>query len=127
MKRQKIVILGLSITSSWGNGHASTYRGLAKDCGRAATTSLFLERDQEWYASNRDLPRPPYCRVELYSSVRELQKRFGRHIRDASLVGGLVRSEGAAIGCWVTSTAEGSTAFYDIDTSMTRHAWRERS
>lgn len=120
MKRQKIVILGLSITSSWGNGHATTYRGLAKGLWARGHDVLFLERDQEWYASNRDLPRPPYCRVELYSSVRELQKRFGRHIRDASLVVvGSYVPEGAAIGYWVTSTAEGSTAFYDIDTPVT--------
>src|SRR5262245_60670200 len=27
----EIVILGLSITSSWGNGHATTYRGLVRE------------------------------------------------------------------------------------------------
>ena len=54
-----IVILGLSITSSWGNGHATTYRGLVRELARARARVLFLERDTPWYAGNRDLPRPP--------------------------------------------------------------------
>jgi len=127
MKRQKIVILGLSITSSWGNGHASTYRGLAKDCGRAAHVVSFSS------ANRNGMPRIVICRVRpiagssciraLENSRSALGGTFGRQPG----CGGLVRPEGAAIGCWVTSTAEGSTAFYDIDTPVTLHAWRERS
>ena len=40
-----IVILGLSITSSWGNGHATTYRGLVKELTVRGHNVLFLERD----------------------------------------------------------------------------------
>jgi hypothetical protein len=29
--RLNIVVIGLSITSSWGNGHATTYRGLVRE------------------------------------------------------------------------------------------------
>ena len=54
----KIVVLGLSITSSWGNGHATTYRGLVRELDRAGHGVLFLERDAPWYAENRDLPHP---------------------------------------------------------------------
>lgn len=116
----KIVILGLSITSSWGNGHATTYRGLVRElCGRGHDV-LFLERDTEWYAANRDLPRPPYGRTELYDSLKELKGRFGAAIREADfvMVGSYVQ-EGIAIGDWVTRTAHGATAFYDIDTPVT--------
>src|SRR5690606_40196193 len=45
-----IVILGLSITSSWGNGHATTYRGLARELAARGHRVLFLERDVAWYA-----------------------------------------------------------------------------
>ena len=45
-----IVILGLSITSSWGNGHATTYRGLVKELTVRGHNVLFLERDMPWYA-----------------------------------------------------------------------------
>src|SRR5690606_11458224 len=32
--RLNIVMLGLSITSSWGNGHATTYRALVRELSR---------------------------------------------------------------------------------------------
>jgi len=68
----RIVVLGLSLTSSWGNGHATTYRGLVRGLAKRGHDVLFLERDVPWYASNRDLPDPPYGRIALYESVREL-------------------------------------------------------
>ena len=52
----KIVILGLSITSSWGNGHETTYRSLVRELVRLGHEVFFLERDQPWYAANRDMP-----------------------------------------------------------------------
>jgi spore maturation protein CgeB len=116
----KIVILGLSITSSWGNGHATTYRGLVRELTARGHDVLFLERDTEWYASNRDLPNPPYGRTALYSSFKELKARFASTIREADfvMVGSYVL-EGIAIGEWVTRMAQGATAFYDIDTPVT--------
>jgi hypothetical protein len=61
MKRQplNIVILGLSVTSSWGNGHATTYRGLIRGLAARGHRILFLERDVPWYAGNRDQPAMP--------------------------------------------------------------------
>src|SRR4051794_23159358 len=44
-----IVIIGLSITSSWGNGHATTYRGLVRELARRGHDVLFLEHDRPWY------------------------------------------------------------------------------
>jgi spore maturation protein CgeB len=116
----KIVILGLSITSSWGNGHATTYRGLVRELSARGHDVLFLERDVPWYASNRDLPNPPYGRTELYSSLKGLKHRYAEEIQNADLViVGSYVTEGIAIGEWVTHTAEGVTAFYDIDTPVT--------
>ena len=51
----KIVIYGLTITSAWGNGHATTYRSLVKALKRLGHTTVFIEKDVEWYRSNRDL------------------------------------------------------------------------
>jgi spore maturation protein CgeB len=116
----KLVVLGLSITSSWGNGHATTFRGLLREFHARGHDILFLERDQPWYAENRDLPQPPGCSVALYHSLRELQTRFAREVRgaDCVIVGSYVL-EGVAVGEWVTRTARGATAFYDIDTPVT--------
>src|SRR5919199_973104 len=52
----KIVFLGLSITSSWGNGHATNYRALVRALRARGHEALFLERDVPWYASQRDAP-----------------------------------------------------------------------
>src|SRR3954465_2639264 len=97
--RLRITILGLSITSSWGNGHATTYRGLVRELAQRGHSLLFLERDVPWYASNRDLPHPPYGRTELYASFKELRDRFAEEVRDADfvMVGSYV-PEGVAVG-----------------------------
>src|SRR4051812_26812128 len=116
----EIVILGLSITSSWGNGHATTYRGLAKALAARGHRILFLERDAPWYAGNRDMPQPPFARTELYRETAELENRFSAQVRDADLViVGSFLADGIAIGDWVHSTAQGVQAFYDIDTPVT--------
>ncbi len=116
----RIVIFGLSITSSWGNGHATTYRGLVRGLVKLGHDVLFLERDQPWYASNRDMPKPPFGRTVLYSSLEELKQRFRREVREADvvIVGSYV-TDGVDVGEWVLSTALGLTAFYDIDTPVT--------
>lgn len=116
----RIVILGLSITSSWGNGHATTYRGLVRELAARGHEILFLERDAEWYASNRDLPRPSFCRTELYATTAELKERFEGDVREADLViVGSYVPDGITIGEWATAVAGGVTAFYDIDTPVT--------
>jgi spore maturation protein CgeB len=118
--RQRIVILGLSITSSWGNGHATTYRGLVRELARRRHHVTFLERDVPWYASNRDLPAPPYGTTQLYRSVEELRGRYAECVGHADLViVGSYVPDGIDVGRWVCSTARGVTAFYDIDTPVT--------
>ncbi len=115
-----VVILGLSITSSWGNGHATTYRGLVRELVKRGHRVLFLERDVPWYAAHRDLPRPPYGRTELYESLDDLKARFGLDIEkaDAVIVGSYV-PDGVEVGDYVTQNAQGLSAFYDIDTPVT--------
>jgi spore maturation protein CgeB len=118
--RLDLVVLGLSITSSWGNGHATTYRALLRALSAAGHRVLFLERDVPWYAAHRDLARPPYCEVLLYGSLAELRDRFGARLRDAdvAVVGSYV-PEGREVARLVLELARGTTAFYDIDTPVT--------
>jgi spore maturation protein CgeB len=115
-----IVILGLSITSSWGNGHATTYRALMRELVRRGHKVLFLERNKPWYAANRDLPAPPFGQTVLYENLAELRRNFTAAVRDADLVMvGSYVPEGVEAGRWVIETAGGVTAFYDIDTPVT--------
>jgi spore maturation protein CgeB len=116
----RIVILGLSITSSWGNGHATTYRGLVRALAARGHDILFLERDTPWYASNRDLPSPPFGETHLYGTLPELEEQWGDAVKTADLVVvGSYVPDGIAVGEWAVRTARGITAFYDIDTPVT--------
>src|SRR5690242_9509085 len=120
MQTFDIVILGLSITSSWGNGHATTYRSLVRGLAARGHRILFLERDAPWYAGNRDEPNPRGACTRVYESFAELVQNFEKAVGEARLVivGSFV-PEGARVGEWVTSVARGVTAYYDIDTPVT--------
>ncbi|MDT4905279.1 MAG: hypothetical protein QOH52_3295 [Pseudonocardiales bacterium] len=116
----RVVILGLSVTSSWGNGHATNYRGLMRSLTERGHDVLFLERDVPWYAENRDLPHPPHGRTELYGSSQDLRDGYVDAVRTADLVVvGSYVPDGVAVGQWVIATARAVTAFYDIDTPVT--------
>lgn len=118
--RFDIVILGLTITSSWGNGHATTFRGLVRGLATRGYRVLFLERDAEWYASNRDTPQPCGATTILYNSFDELVELFEPAVTEAALVMvGSYVPDGIRIGEWVTSVAKGTCVFYDIDTPVT--------
>ena len=115
----RIVVLGLSLSSSWGNGHATTYRALLRALAARGHDILFLERDMPWYACERDLPRPEFCELGLYGSLPELA-RWHERIRDADVVvvGSFV-PDGVAVIELVRREARGIVAFYDIDTPVT--------
>jgi len=119
-KPLNITILGLSITSSWGNGHATTFRALVKELDKAGHRVTFLERDVPWYADNRDLAHPEYCRTILYKDLEELKNNYAAEVSAADfvIVGSYV-PEGVPVGEWVCETAKGIKAFYDIDTPVT--------
>jgi spore maturation protein CgeB len=116
----RIVFLGLSITSSWGNGHATNYRALVGALSERGHDVVFLERDRPWYATHRDLPSPPWGRTEVYGSTGDLREQFEDDIEAADLVViGSYVPDGVAVGEWVTERARGLTAFWDIDTPVT--------
>src|SRR5207247_10160735 len=113
----KITILGLSITSSWGNGNATTYRALARALRARGHQIVFFERNLEWYASNRDMPEPPFCVVHIYDRWDDILPRVRRALAssDVAVVGSYFPDALAAIEEGFNSSAE-VRAFYDIDT-----------
>ncbi|MFZ5784671.1 MAG: CgeB family protein [Pseudomonadota bacterium] len=115
----RLVVLGLSLSSSWGNGHATTFRALLSAFAARGNDVLFLEREQPWYAANRDLPKPRFCDLRFYDGLDELAGHRALIERaDAVMVGSYV-PDGIAVGRFVTDHASGVTAFYDIDTPVT--------
>lgn len=116
----KVVFAGLSITSSWGNGHATNYRALVAELGRRGHEVLFCERDVPWYAQHRDLPQLPAGDLCLYDDLDQLRSGAERRVAEADLVVlGSYVPEGIAVGEWLLGTAGGAVAFYDIDTPIT--------
>jgi len=116
----RIVFLGLSITSSWGNGHATTYRALIRGLCQLGHTVRFLERDVPWYAAHRDAPPFASCQVDLYDSLETLTRRFADVVKNADvvIVGSYV-PDGAEVVRWVLDSARGLCLFYDLDTPVT--------
>jgi spore maturation protein CgeB len=112
----KVVFLGLSITSSWGNGHATNYRALLPALADRGHDVLFLERDVPWYAARRDF-EAPY--VRLYDSLEDLRRHRGVIAAADLVVIGSYVPDGTAVTEWVLETAEGAVAFWDIDTPVT--------
>lgn len=119
VQQLRIVIFGLSLSSSWGNGHATTYRALIKGLAERGREVLFLERDVPWYASHRDLTEFADCRLQFYPNVAALETwRAAISSADLVMVGSYV-PDGIAVGRLVQATAKGVTVFYDIDTPVT--------
>ncbi len=123
----KIVIYGLTITSSWGNGHATTYRSLAKALARNGHHIIFIEKDTEWYRSNRDLPEPEFCKVHLYSKWSESARQLIRLAADAdAVIIGSYFSDAIAATRELLHAGYGPLIFYDIDTPITISQLRSR-
>lgn len=116
----KIVIFGLSITSSWGNGHATTFRALARALHGRGHSIDFFEHNLEWYASNRDLPEPEFCNVHIFEKWKDVRRLARRKLRecDVAMVGSYFPDGIQAITEMLDSPAPVKT-FYDIDTPIT--------
>jgi spore maturation protein CgeB len=115
----KLVVLGLSLSSAWGNGHATTFRALLGAFARRGHEVLFLERDVPWYAAHRDYAGQPGVTLALYADLDGLEAwRTAIAGADAVIVGSYV-PDGVEVGRRVQAWARGVTGFYDIDTPVT--------
>jgi spore maturation protein CgeB len=123
----KITIFGLSITSSWGNGHATTFRALCSALHRRGYKIVFFERNLEWYENNRDLPEPPYCEVKLYDDWKLALPVVREHLRDSdiAMVGSYFPDGILALDEVLASNVPVKT-FYDIDTPITLSGLRDQ-
>lgn len=115
----KFVVFGLSVSSSWGNGHATIWRGLCRALGKRGHEVVFFERDVPYYAAHRDLTELPSGRLFLYPDWQHVLPAARRELAKADV--GMVTSycpDGVAATDLVLSTKVLS-AFYDLDTPVT--------
>src|ERR1700757_4834270 len=124
----KIVIFGLSVTSSWGNGHATTFRALLRALHARGHRIVFFEKNVEWYENNRDLPNPQFCDLRLFEAWKDVVPSARRELKDCDVaVVGSYFPEGIAATNEVFDSPVPVKAFYDIDTPITVSALRERA
>jgi len=116
----KITIFGLTISSSWGNGHATPYRALIRALDCLGHSVRFYEKDVPYYARHRDFDELPYCDLVLYSSWELIRHDALAHARESDVV--MVASycpEGARISDEVLGLGRPLKVFYDLDTPVT--------
>ena len=121
----KLVVFGLSISSSWGNGHATTYRALLRAFAARGHSVVFYEWDAPWYRGSRDLADPGYVDLRLYEEWDDVAREAVAQAReaDATLVGSYVK-DGPRVIDALAGAGVGPLYFYDIDTPVTVAALR---
>ncbi|MET0398686.1 MAG: glycosyltransferase [Longimicrobiaceae bacterium] len=120
----KLVIFGLTVSSSWGNGHATLWRGLCRALAARGHDVVFFERDVPYYAQHRDLHvLPGGGELLLYPSWEDALAAARRHLDDADV--GMVTSycpDGVAASELLLGSRAGLRVFYDMDTPVTLRA-----
>lgn len=119
MSGMSLIFIGLTLSSSWGNGHAMTYRALLRALAARGHAILFLERETPWYSANRDLTAPDFCELRFYDTLEELDRYAARAAAADAVIVGSFTPQGVAVGEWARREAGGVLAFYDIDTPVT--------
>jgi spore maturation protein CgeB len=122
----KIVIFGLTITSSWGNGHATLWRGLCRSLVERGHRIVFFERNTPYYAGHRDLTELPGADLILYPDWGQVLPQARRHLADADV--GMVTSycpDGVNASDTVLDSSAPLRVFYDLDTPVTLQCIRE--
>ena len=116
----KIVVFGLTISSSWGNGHATLWRGLARALIRRGHDFTFFERDVAYYRDNRDLHDLEGGRLVLYGEWDEVRDEARLAIGEADVA--LVTSycpDAREAERLVLDAPRATRVFYDLDTPVT--------
>lgn len=123
-----IVVFGLTVSSSWGNGHATLWRALLKSLSKRGHTATFYERDVSWYADTRDNWNPPSgISLRLYSSLNQVRDDALRELSSSDLA--LFTSfcpDGPAVAKLILSSGAAISCFYDLDTPVTLRALQNR-
>src|SRR5438067_4399127 len=115
----KLVVFGLAISSSWGNGHATLWRGLCRALALRGHRVAFYERDVPYYAAHRDMWSLPDGDLQLYSAWDDVREQAAADVADAdaAVVTSFCPDARAAEALILESRA--LRVFYDLDTPVT--------
>jgi len=115
----KLVIFGLSVSSAWGNGHATLWRGILRALARDGHEVVFFERDTPFYASHRDLPAGEGYEIVVYPSWSEVASRARREVSTADVAMVTSYQADAAAATELVLASRRTRVFYDLDTPVT--------
>jgi spore maturation protein CgeB len=115
----KLVVFGLTVTSSWGNGHATLWRSLIRALTRRGHRVTFFEREVSWYANARDLGEMPGLETVLYPDWDSIRSRAAREVAAADVAMVTSYCPDGAAASEVVLAGRAARAFYDLDTPVT--------
>lgn len=117
----RLTVFGLTLSSSWGNGHATLWRGLVRALARQGHRVTFFERDVPYYAAHRDLESLPDAELVLYADWPLAVARARRSLADADAAMITSYCPDAASAARLVFDARGPLirAYYDLDTPIT--------
>lgn len=116
----RIVIFGLTISSSWGNGHATLWRGLCAGLERQGHSVIFFEKDVPYYAGHRDLKAGQPYKVVLYQSWKDERDLIQKALSDCDAAVVTSYCPDAIAACNAIFDAPISLrVFYDLDSPVT--------
>ena len=123
----RLVVFGLTISSSWGNGHATLWRGLCRALAERGHVITFLERDTPYYAEHRDRPDPEGVTLVLYDTWDAVRDRAAEAVRsaDVALVTSYCPNARDAFRLIESTPGTPLRVFYDLDSPVTLEKIRE--
>ncbi len=119
-RSMQITIFGLSVSSSWGNGHATIWRGLLRALSRRGHHITFFEQDVPYYAKHRDLSHSSYFEIVFYQTWNQIQSRAAHALdnSDCSLVTSYCPNIDPISHAMMNSKSK-LRVYYDLDTPIT--------
>jgi spore maturation protein CgeB len=116
----KITLFGLTLSSSWGNGHATPYRAILRALKRMRHDVTFYEKDVEYYRRHRDLNAPEFCKLVLYPDWAEVRTHALQEASESdAVIVGSYSPDGQRICDEVLALDRPVRVFYDLDTPIT--------
>jgi spore maturation protein CgeB len=119
----RIVIFGLTISSSWGNGHATLWRGLCHALAESRHSVTFFEKDVSYYRAHRDMGQPEGYSLQFYSDWNEIQPQARKALAESDCA--IVTSycpDARPASDLVLDNSTVFSIFYDLDTPVTLNA-----
>lgn len=116
----KLSFFGLTISSSWGNGHATPYRAIIRALHRLGHQIHFFEKDAPYYSSRRDFYSCDYCQLTIYSDWSSIRAQaLAVAAESDAVITASFLPEGQRINDELLELTRPVHVFYDLDTPVT--------